>query len=1490
MSAWSTAAGKPQLSYAERLRKATKPVSSPASQSKESFDSQQELKGPNSGDQSISPNSESPTSTAQTSSATADSSSKDVSGDARDSDRTQQSQDGATQQKPGPPAVNVWEARKKQIAERDAERAKERQRIQAQVKAEGKEQRSAQGSSRSRQTRGSGASGNGEHSKSGGGSKLNGEGQSRSGSDRRGTSAAGGRSNRERHGHSQASGSGSRSENPKGSSSRNAPLSSETKSVQAKLPAATSHPFQAKTALALTAASTSSEKNPPAQTGGRHPSSDKDKGNPSEGGASSSQASSSQQMISSLAAMTEPAAPTAWKTEPVPNQPQSKSSVATSSNEAVEARPTTAPTASSSSEQVEVPMVRAKSSFEHSMTNGIEPFQPKVAEPVQSKLASHEAEFIPPLQQAEDDNAWLARIHLLNGGQNMPSFDHLVNGGPGFGISGALRGSGSIGGGWSTLSDEEATRAFEKAERAVASAWGAGKFVSSILDGKASEVKRAEAEPVASNDAHPSTSASASRSDTPGSNLSQAAPIPSSASSEAVTPGASLAPNPVSDQPGKGEKRHKKKGSAGVAGANDEPGVIFSDKSSGVSIDPAPSSSKASGEEQESSGGSSGRVYEQSQQRKTSNRRGSGTGTRGRRPSSSVGKTEAVKVRPPSPPSLSDLSSWPSPLDAGARKEGEKGKGRQTDVGGGDSDAHQVASSGRSAQENQSDIFKTLDGLQVQVVNRDGAGGSAKKGKQWIPILPNITHSSPLPTRERRQTYDSKGGKGNAERFRDESSKNSQGGPSAGQRRTIQREKESEENEKSKELGKGRGRRAGRDSEPGERSASRSRSVSRRTGAEAPAADAKEDLALKAEPTQGRIDADRGKMPTSTQSSAPPEPTDALEEEQESKGAAAAAAKDGLADRLAKPLDRDDVEAGYLQSTSGAQLPTIEPEPAKGPAPPCATGSPRSRPSHLPATPPPPVNLDQLVASNKDATLSVSATTLPGVLSHGGGGPPASAFVGSPTSPYPYVNPQRLNPDGSFAPTRTFDSIAPVNMVAGMPKFAGPIVPGPLAGGGLPMGAGEGWRGGAPRRGRGSGRGGPSRGGRGGGRGGAPDSYSFGGPNARERRPTIGQQPADLSFVQFHQAHFPHRGPGEQMPSASLAQSGMLSPGEGAPGQSAAITSDDPSHSGIAPAPVYYPAPPARTFPPATQPPQAQPQQQGNWMIPFLAFSPQPAAYGYYSAYGTQPTSFDSSSAAQVPAGPAHQLLSQIEFYFSQRNLQGDFFLRQRMDSQGWVDIAVVASFKRVQSMTRDLNVVRDTLLYSSVLDVDVENMRVRKRYGWDAYVLPEGWKAPELAGISHERDESYGIQGLVSNPNESPQRVAQEQSNIDASSSMGFTEDGSSNADTAVSQMTAATSISASQRGTYPITNGSSIAAAAASGSQSKGSTAMSSPPSSFTRESQGEVEANEGYRANPKVSDDYPVGEEGGLRLDDEDEPPLGIVAADGLGGALRKPFLPK
>lgn len=143
----------------------------------------------------------------------------------------------------------------------------------------------------------------------------------------------------------------------------------------------------------------------------------------------------------------------------------------------------------------------------------------------------------------------------------------------------------------------------------------------------------------------------------------------------------------------------------------------------------------------------------------------------------------------------------------------------------------------------------------------------------------------------------------------------------------------------------------------------------------------------------------------------------------------------------------------------------------------------------------------------------------------------------------------------------------------------------------------------------------------------------------------------------------------------------------------------------------------------------------------------------YYPPLAGQPTpGLESTPAEFAPQGdiakaePSQALLHQIEFYFSHRNLQGDFFLRKNMDEQGYVPIAVVAGFNKVKLMTDRLELIKETLLFSKVLDVDEGRGLVRKAYDWQLYILVDGDKpleqphvGPPVAGHYPQAYPTYG-------------------------------------------------------------------------------------------------------------------------------------------------------
>ncbi|WVZ61367.1 hypothetical protein U9M48_011259 [Paspalum notatum var. saurae] len=81
------------------------------------------------------------------------------------------------------------------------------------------------------------------------------------------------------------------------------------------------------------------------------------------------------------------------------------------------------------------------------------------------------------------------------------------------------------------------------------------------------------------------------------------------------------------------------------------------------------------------------------------------------------------------------------------------------------------------------------------------------------------------------------------------------------------------------------------------------------------------------------------------------------------------------------------------------------------------------------------------------------------------------------------------------------------------------------------------------------------------------------------------------------------------------------------------------------------------------------------------------------------------------------KLLNQIEFYFSKENLCSDVYLRQQMDGQGWVDMSLIATFKKVKKLTNDLQYIKETLQSSSILEM--KDGKIRKRHDWDKWVIP---------------------------------------------------------------------------------------------------------------------------------------------------------------------------
>lgn len=622
MSAWSSAAGKPQLSYAERLRRATQAAAADAS----SAPSPAPAPAPSSGSPGLTqlkPQTSSPVSSKAASAnvnssipAAGASSAEPVSATATATDGPQngaqsseestestltaeksselaaatQSGTTATPKKAAAPVVNVWEARRKQQQEREAEVQKERAEAERRQAAERKRTETPAKAKTAR--------------------------------------------------HAEAAPIDSVEGSRTGSSHREAP------------------PGQAKPDPAQSRDLISAE--------------------PSGGQASTESRNHVPKLSSGDTSRDESALPAAGGTASGPAHKSSTSS----RNEMPSRDPKPANPASAVSGQESAKVASDRASSAQRSASPTTSVGGRESGRRQEASAPVSPERAPVLPRAEYDNAWLARIHLLNGGQNMPSF----GAGPhshaqGMGIAGGLR--PSVPGSGLTASE----RAEQRAELAVAQALSA---------------PRSE---YAGSDWQPS-----GRSNT--------------------------------TEPLRQERRSRKKASAGTG-----------------AYQPMDSSMGSSRASRNGPGGRGGRSAQSSSTQSN--------GTRGASPIRSKARSSTSRPRRlssaeredknagqknesfVSPPPLVDAMSWPSPMDAAtACKEKDKGKDRE-----GSSERRPVSAAVDATSENPpaaapTDIQSSLEDLQVRLARAPGTNG--KKGKQWIPIIPTITHTTPLPDRARR--------------------------------------------------------------------------------------------------------------------------------------------------------------------------------------------------------------------------------------------------------------------------------------------------------------------------------------------------------------------------------------------------------------------------------------------------------------------------------------------------------------------------------------------------------------------------------------------------------------------------------------------------------------------------------------------------------------------------------------------------------------------
>lgn len=128
--------------------------------------------------------------------------------------------------------------------------------------------------------------------------------------------------------------------------------------------------------------------------------------------------------------------------------------------------------------------------------------------------------------------------------------------------------------------------------------------------------------------------------------------------------------------------------------------------------------------------------------------------------------------------------------------------------------------------------------------------------------------------------------------------------------------------------------------------------------------------------------------------------------------------------------------------------------------------------------------------------------------------------------------------------------------------------------------------------------------------------------------------------------------------------------------------------------------------------------------MPFPAFPPPmmyaPYGYGYYMLPPQDAHSYAAAVAMAQRAAltrwsPEHaefkqtsRLKKQLEYYFSEKNLAGDIFLRSLMDAEGWVPLEKLMTFPMVKKLGADVSLSAKTLDDSTVVQVSEDKQSVR--------------------------------------------------------------------------------------------------------------------------------------------------------------------------------------
>merc|ERR1719229_507775 len=95
-----------------------------------------------------------------------------------------------------------------------------------------------------------------------------------------------------------------------------------------------------------------------------------------------------------------------------------------------------------------------------------------------------------------------------------------------------------------------------------------------------------------------------------------------------------------------------------------------------------------------------------------------------------------------------------------------------------------------------------------------------------------------------------------------------------------------------------------------------------------------------------------------------------------------------------------------------------------------------------------------------------------------------------------------------------------------------------------------------------------------------------------------------------------------------------------------------------------------------------------------------------------------SAASNMSPGRRVNKIQKQLEYYFSPANMDNDTFLRESMDSHGWVNIDVIVAFNRMNVLGATKELVVEAAFHSTSIEHDTNNPdRIRMAKLWKEYV-----------------------------------------------------------------------------------------------------------------------------------------------------------------------------